>query len=107
MVENLPEEPISKGILGALATFGWLILIGGVTGGVIVIYNAPAAPLTSYLRYGNTDIESQVTLTARWLHIFIGASGIVGGLVSGLLMIAVADIGRAMSDLWRKANKRA
>ena len=89
------SDPISVGALGFLRVIGWAIAILGVISGIIVLVNAPKAPL-----YSN-QFEAQIMQMARLAYLSVGLGQIIGSIVTGTLFNVIASIGNTVLDIWK------
>ncbi len=86
--------PISTDALSFLTFVGWAVAVISVIAGIVTLMNTPES---GYLRD---------TTGLRTIYLAIGWSQIIGGIITGVFLNVVADIGRAVLDLWKAQHRK-
>ena len=103
ITEKSPIElfvPISSGHITFMKVAAWLVMIVGVIGGLITLLNAPKAPEEFERFLPTTALLYDIKSVNRIVYVALGWSQIIGSVITGSLLLMVANIGKATLDLW-------
>ena len=92
--EDFKANPISSEAVNILRVSAWVIAIGNIICGIIVLMNTPE------YRYA-TDLNN-----LRTLYLVTGWSQIVGGIIAAAFFHVIAGIAKAVLDLWNPHFKK-
>lgn len=96
--------PISLEHIQFVKVAAWVIAIGGVLSGFFILATAPEGPRDYERIMPSNELLLQIKSANHLMYIVIGWTQIIGGVVTGSIMLMIGNIGKTARDLWESVK---